>query len=97
MTNEIKIIAQLTINDMYYDEVLDELRHLAKLSKLEAGNISYRIHKDTCAKDSIILIEHWKSMEAFESHKETVHFKLYKSNTENMIANDKVYILKTIT
>lgn len=97
MTNEIKIIAQLTISDMYYDQVLDELRHLAKLSKLEAGNIGYQLYKDIYTKDSIILIEHWKSMEAFESHKETAHFKLYKSNTENMITNDNVYILKTIT
>ncbi|MBU3081597.1 putative quinol monooxygenase [Acinetobacter baumannii] len=96
MTNEIKIIAQLTINDMYYDEVLDELRHLAKLSKLEAGNISYQLHKDIYTKDSIILIEHWKSMEAFEKHKETDHFKSYQNNTKNMILNDKITILKNI-
>lgn len=96
MTNEIKIIAQLTINDIYYDQVIDELRHLAKLSKLEAGNISYLLHMDIYTKDSIILIEHWKSMEAFENHKETTHFKLYKSNTENMILNDDVLILEEI-
>jgi quinol monooxygenase YgiN len=96
MTNEIKVIAKLILDLNYYEQVLNELKHLAKMSKIESGNLLYKVYKDISAQNSIILIEHWKSIEAFEKHKETYHFKSYKTNTKHMILSDEVLILENI-
>lgn len=66
------------------NDYLEAITQLASHSQEEAGNISYFFSKLVGQIDDYLITEVWASLEDFELHGQTPHFKAYQSLSAQM-------------
>jgi quinol monooxygenase YgiN len=71
---QLQAIARYVVPEENRDQVLGLLRELAAQSRLEPGNISFDIYENVDDPSRVVLLERYKSREAFALHRETPHF-----------------------
>lgn len=69
------VIAHYIAKPEHADEVATLLPQLAKLSRTEPGNESYRISRDLDEPAKFIIVEKYGSSDDFAAHRETEHFQ----------------------
>ncbi|MGP4068345.1 putative quinol monooxygenase [Halobacillus sp. B29] len=86
---EIAITAVFKPKDGHKDALLDELEKVKKASRKEEGCIQYDLHQ-SIESNTIFLYEVWKDSGAVQNHIETVHYKTYRENTEDLLESREV-------
>jgi len=71
------IHAEMKVNRELEAEFLDSVQELIESSRAEAGNVSYKLMKDTEAADTYVMIEQWKDQEAVAAHNASSHFQAF--------------------
>lgn len=71
------IHAEMKVNRDVEAEFLESVQELIKSSRAEAGNVSYKLLKDTDKDDTYLMIEQWKDQEAVEAHNASSHFQAF--------------------
>ena len=79
------IHAYIKVSPNHREAFLDHAQQLMKLSKEEAGNISYHLYEDTLHPNAFVMVEEWKDQEAINIHEETTHFKLFLEVAKDML------------
>jgi quinol monooxygenase YgiN len=88
---QLQAIARYVVPEENRDQVLGLLRELATQSRREPGNISFDIYENVDDRSRVVLLERYKSREAFALHRETPHFhslvlgKIVSLLTERMV------------
>jgi len=79
-------IARITVDSMQlkvYTQLLKEQMETAV--KIEPGVISYKVYADKMHPYIITIVEVYADNDAYLLHRETPHFKKYKSATKDMV------------
>jgi quinol monooxygenase YgiN len=71
---QLQAIARYIVREQDHDRVLTLLRELARQSRKEPGNIAFDIFENIDEPTRIVLLERYRSREAFAAHRETPHF-----------------------
>lgn len=71
------IHAEMKVNREVDTEFLESVQELIDSSRAEAGNVSYKLLKDTNQDDVYLMIEQWKDQEAVEAHNASSHFQAF--------------------
>lgn len=71
------IHAEMKVNREHETEFLESVQQLIESSRAEAGNVSYKLMKDTQADDTYVMIEQWKDQEAVAAHNASSHFQAF--------------------
>jgi len=74
---ELQAIARYTITAGPQDEVLPLLTELAEASRGEPDNIAFDVYRKAGDDREVVLLERYRSREAFAAHRETPHFRAY--------------------
>ncbi len=73
------------------DDSIAELKALlgtmVQASRVEDGSLLYNIYQLADKPTTFVVIESWESEEALEGHKNSPHYKHYKSNYEQYTAD----------
>lgn len=96
MTNELKIIAVITVKEEYKDELLSILHTLVDSTREEDGNVSYDLHQNISYPLEYTIIEVWKSQEAIDLHNASQHFNNFVKSIEGKTNNLKIDIIRKI-
>ncbi|MGG9964782.1 putative quinol monooxygenase [Ferruginibacter sp. SUN106] len=84
--NKIIRIARITIDSSVikdYRKLLQEQMEAAV--RIEVGVLSYTVYEDKAAPYKLTIVEVYADSNAYLSHRETPHFKKYKSATKDMV------------
>jgi quinol monooxygenase YgiN len=65
--------------------VVTQLQALAQASRLEKGNVRYEVLRGTEDPNTVIIIEEWADLAAFEAHVETPHIRQFQSETSGLL------------
>ncbi len=80
----IVLVATVVAKENKADFIKAELNKLIEPTRVEAGNISYKIHQDLQNNHKFVAVETWADNEAIKSHMASDHFKAYgKITAEN--------------
>ncbi|MGG4343289.1 putative quinol monooxygenase [Paenibacillus lautus] len=71
------IHAEMKVNSELEAEFLEAVKELIEASRVEAGNVSYNLLKDTDKDDTYLMVEQWKDQEAVEAHNASTHFQAF--------------------
>ena len=71
------IHAEMKVNREVEAEFLESVQELIQSSCAEAGNVSYKLLKDTDQDDTYLMVEQWKGQEAVEAHNASSHFQAF--------------------
>ncbi|MEF2968658.1 putative quinol monooxygenase [Paenibacillus sp. M1] len=71
------IHAEMKVNRKAEAEFLESVQELIESSRAEAGNVSYKLMKDTEKEDTYLMIEQWKDQEAVGAHNASSHFQAF--------------------
>lgn len=71
------IHAEMKVNREVEAEFLESVQELIEASRAEAGNVSYKLLKDTDQDDTYLMIEQWKDQEAVAAHNASSHFQAF--------------------
>lgn len=55
---------------------MESVKELIEASRVEAGNVSYNLLKDTDKNDTYLMVEQWKDQEAVVAHNAIPIFRL---------------------
>jgi quinol monooxygenase YgiN len=73
------------------DDKIEELKALlgtmVQASRIEKGCLLYNIYQMKDKPNTFVVIEAWEDEKALEDHKNSPHYKHYKSNYEPFTAN----------
>jgi quinol monooxygenase YgiN len=73
------------------DDKIEELKALlgtmVQASRIEKGCLLYNIYQMKDKPNTFVVIEAWEDEEALEGHKNSPHYKHYKSNYEPFTAD----------
>jgi quinol monooxygenase YgiN len=72
---ELQAIARYTVPEENRETVVGLLRQLAKQSREEPGNIAFDVFENIDDPTLFVLLERYRSREAFAAHRETTHFR----------------------
>ncbi|SFG28731.1 Quinol monooxygenase YgiN [Halobacillus alkaliphilus] len=86
---KIAITALFKPKDGHKDALLDELEKVKEASRKEEGCIQYDLHQSV-ESNTIFLYEVWKDSVAVQNHIQTVHYKTYRENTEDLLDSREV-------
>ena len=90
-------IAEIQIDSVYLDEYIDILKKESEASvRLEPGVISIYPMFQKSAPTEIRLLEIYANKEAYTSHLQTPHFKVYKTTTLHMVKSLKLIEMEAI-
>lgn len=79
-------IARVTVDSLQLQAYHALLKEQMKTAvEKEPGVISYAVYEDKTNPSHITIIEVYADNEAYMAHRETPHFKEYKSATKNMV------------
>ncbi len=71
------IHAKMKVNPEAEAEFLESVQELIESSRAEAGNVSYKLLKDTDENNSYLMVEQWKDQEAVGAHNASSHFQAF--------------------
>jgi quinol monooxygenase YgiN len=91
--DQLTIIATLTAQPEFKDELWAAVEAVVKGTRQETGNISYNVYIDTANPLKWTFIENWKSQAAIDSHNASEHFQAFAKAVEGK-AELSVAILK---
>ena len=72
---ELLVIAKHTMKKGEEDAVLAVLPRLIEAARTEPGNLSFVAYRQLDDERTYVLLERYKSREAFAAHQQTTHFK----------------------
>jgi quinol monooxygenase YgiN len=79
-------IARITVDSMQLEAYMKLLRtQMNAAVQQEPGVISYQVFADKTHPSHLTLLEVYADEKAYLSHRETAHFKQYKSASANMV------------
>ncbi len=96
-SNTITRIAKLTVDSLQlnkYKALLKEQMETAV--KVEPGVLSYKVYADKTNPAILFIMEVYASNEAYLAHRETPHFKKYKTAVTNMVKSLELTELEPI-
>ena len=73
--SELLVIAKHTMKEGEEDAVLAVLPRLIEAARAEPGNLSFVAYRQLDDERTYVLLERYKSREAFAAHQQTTHFK----------------------
>jgi len=71
------IHAKMKVNRELESEFLETVQDLIASSRAEAGNVSYKLLKDTEEDDTYVMVEQWKDQDAVGAHNASSHFQAF--------------------
>lgn len=69
------VFAKWQVSEGQLDTVLTLLREVARLSRLEPGNIIYSLHQSNTDPNTLMIYEGYKDAAAAAAHRESEHFQ----------------------
>jgi len=79
------IHAEMKVNREVEAEFLESIQELIASSRAEAGNVSYKLLKDTDQDDTYVMVEQWKDDEAVGAHNASSHFQAFVAKAPNYL------------
>lgn len=79
------IHAEMKVNAEVEAEFLESIKELITSSRAEAGNVSYKLMKDTAADNTYLMIEQWKDQAAVEAHNASSHFQGFVAKASHFL------------
>ncbi|RUS67579.1 Putative monooxygenase YcnE [Saezia sanguinis] len=96
MTNQIIIVAALSVKPECKQEVLQFLKGLIEKSREETGNIQYNLHQSTTDANKLTFIEIWESQKAVDTHGQTPHFKAFEAFIKDKVDALSIELMQKI-
>jgi quinol monooxygenase YgiN len=72
---ELQAIARYVVPQEHHERVLELLHQLAEASRKEEGNIVFDVFENVDDPTRIVLLERYRSRDAFAAHRDTAHFR----------------------
>ena len=94
--SKLKIVATLVVKPEFTGEVLKALHTVTDATRKEEGNISYVLNEDVKNKSRFIILEEWKSQEAFEFHGQTSHYIAFKEAVQGKAESLDIDVVREI-
>lgn len=69
--------AEMKVNREVEAEFLEAVHQLIESSRAEAGNVSYKLLKDTDQDNTYLMVEQWQDQRAVEAHNISSHFQAF--------------------
>ncbi|WP_435920766.1 putative quinol monooxygenase [Paenibacillus sp. DYY-L-2] len=69
--------AEMKVNREVEAEFLKSVQELIESSRAEAGNVSYKLLKETDQDDTYLMVEQWEDQQAVEAHNASSHFQAF--------------------
>ncbi|MDR2038849.1 MAG: antibiotic biosynthesis monooxygenase [Bacteroidales bacterium] len=91
--NELTIVANVTINPEFKDELMKTFQVIVNATRKEPGNISYGLYENTQDPLKFTFVEKWKSQDAINTHNNSAHFQEFVKAVEGK-AELEVMVLK---
>jgi quinol monooxygenase YgiN len=84
--NKVTRIARLTIDSLKIDEYRQLLKEQMETAiRAEPGVLSYAVYADKNEPYKLTIVEVYADNAAYLAHRETAHFKKYKTATKDMV------------
>jgi len=74
---EVQVIARYKVSPGRAEEVMALIAELVKASRLEPGCRSFEVLRQWDDESRVVLLERYRSREAFEEHRASEHFSTY--------------------
>lgn len=94
--SRLTIVAKIKAKKESVESVSNELLKMIIPTRNEDGCIDYRLHLDNDDPLVFILYENWESVDCFEAHKNTGHYKAYVSALDGLIEEKVVHKMTLI-
>ncbi|WP_210608541.1 putative quinol monooxygenase [Priestia flexa] len=78
------------------EELYDALLSVLAPSKSESGCIQYDLHRSIEVPSTFVFYEQWRDKHALDEHLSSSHYKDYRKQTEALILNRTVHLLKLV-
>lgn len=79
------IHAEFSVDSSKHQAFLTEIQSLVAASRLESGNISYDLYKDTEQENKFKMVEVWQDKAAVDSHNASDHFKAFVGKAKDFL------------
>ncbi|MDH6305123.1 quinol monooxygenase YgiN [Parabacteroides sp. PF5-5] len=90
---ELVIVAHVTIDPEYQDQMIKVFDAVVKGTRQEPGCVSYVLHQHVDNPQKFTFVEVWKSQAAIKAHNESAHFQEFAKAIEGK-ASLEVYTMK---
>lgn len=75
---ELQVIARYRLDSGSVPSVTETLKEFAAtVAAVEPGNLAFEVYRSAQHEDEIVLLERYRSREAFADHRESRHFREY--------------------
>lgn len=68
------VIAKQQVKEGKLEEFMEQAKPLIAAARMEKGNISYQLIKETTSVTSVSFLEKWENKEVLDAHMKTEHF-----------------------
>jgi quinol monooxygenase YgiN len=86
MTDEVKVVASLVLQDGKRDEVIALWPALARQVRAESGCLAYDLHSVLGDANRLLVLERWASVEALAAHGESPHMAEFGQVAAGLVA-----------
>ncbi len=86
----IVISALITVVEGKGDEYLEKFKELAPKVRKDPGLITYVLHRHVDNPDQFFVFEQYENREAIDYHGSTEHFKAYRKETADIVADRQI-------
>ena len=84
-TPQITIVCLIKAKQATKHQVKSELGNLAKMTRLEAGNINYDLHISAADDSLFIIYENWRNQAALDNHMSQPYLKDFLARQEELL------------
>ncbi|KGX92317.1 monooxygenase [Pontibacillus halophilus JSM 076056 = DSM 19796] len=95
MNETIQITAILTAKEGQKEALRTELERARDASVEEEGNLGYALYESS-VENAFVLLETYKDEEALNAHINSDHYRSYRENTNDLLANREVHKLTLV-
>lgn len=95
--NIVKIIATITVQAAYCEELLTVFQQLLKASRQESGNLRYDLHQVKNNAQQFVFIETWASEEAVQAHNASPHFATFLQAIDGKTETVDIVLLNNLS
>ncbi len=93
----VNVVATIVTKPEQADKVESHLRGLIAPSRLDAGCLSYDLHRDADAQNIFVFYETWESRAMLDAHLETPHLLAWRSKAPELIQSMDVKVLTKLS
>ncbi len=94
--SELRIVATIIAKEECNKDVYASLEKVVDATRTESGNISYILHRNVEKPLVYVMLEHWSSQEAIDSHNASAHFQTFVAEIDGKVESVEISVVEPI-